>query len=92
MSLISLLKSVNKGFIKEVLEGAGLTLGTSAITLTGLNTAINVFKDSLNAIPLEILGLAKIAGFDYAFSIVLGAIIARQVQSASKLTIQKIAK
>lgn len=90
MSLSTLLKSVNKGFLKDVLTGAGFTLGTSAITLTALNTAINSFKSSLIGVPVEILGLAHIAGFDYGFSIILGAIVAKNIQDASKLTIKSI--
>ena len=92
MSLVSLLKSANKGWLKDVLTGAGLTLGTSAIALTALNTAISSFKSNLTGLPVELLGLAHIAGFDYAFSIILGAIVARNVQSAGKLSLQKIGK
>lgn len=92
MSLVSLIKSANKGWLKDVLTGAGLTLGTSAITLTALNTAISSFKSNLTGLPVELLGLAHVAGFDYAFSIVLGAIVARNIQSAGKLSLQKIGK
>lgn len=92
MSLVSLIKSANKGWLKDVLTGAGLTLGTSAITLTALNTAISSFKSNLTDLPVELLGLAHVAGFDYAFSIVLGAIVARNIQSAGKLSLQKIGK
>lgn len=92
MNLVSLIKSANKGWLKDVLTGAGLTLGTSAITLTALNTAISSFKSNLTGLPVELLGLAHVAGFDYAFSIVLGAIVARNIQSAGKLSLQKIGK
>lgn len=92
MSMISLLKSANKGWLKDVLVGAGLTLGTSAVTLTALNTAIDVFKDSLIGLPADIMGLAHIAGFDYGFSIILGAMVAKHVQAAGKLTLQKVNK
>lgn len=92
MSLIDLMKSANKGWLKDVLTGAGLTLGTSAITLTALNTAISTFKNQLGQVSADILGLAHIAGFDYAMSIILGAIVARQIQSAGKLSLQKIGK
>lgn len=92
MSLITLVKSVNKGWLKDVLTGAGLTLCTSAVTLTALDTAISTFKGQLGQVSQDILGLAHIAGFDYAMSIILGAIVARQVQSAGKLSLQKLAK
>lgn len=90
MNLISIIRSANSGLIKDILTGAGLTLGTSAIILTALNNAINVFKTNLLGVSADLLALAHLAGFDYAFSIVLGAIVARSVQNATKLTIQKI--
>ncbi len=73
-----------------MLTGAGLTLGTTAITLTAVNTAIDTFRSSFNYVSIELLGLAHLMGLDYAFSIVLGAIIARAVQNATKLSLQKI--
>lgn len=90
MSLSVLLKSLQKGFLKNVLTGAGLTIGTSAITLTAINTAINHFKGSIGGIPIEILGLAHIAGLDYGFSIVLGAIVAKSIQDSAKLSIKSV--
>lgn len=90
MNLISIIRSANSGLIKDILTGAGLTLGTSAVILTAINTAINTFKTNLLGVSADLLSLAHLAGFDYAFSIVLGAIVARSVQNATKLTIQKI--
>lgn len=90
MNLISILKSVQNGLLKRVLTGAGLTLGTSAVILTALNTAINQFRNSLGGVSHELLGLAGLAGLDYFFSIVLGAVVARQVQLASKITVQRL--
>lgn len=40
MSLISLFKGLQKGLLKDVLVGAGLTLGSSAVSLTALNVAV----------------------------------------------------
>lgn len=90
MGLVTLLKSVQKGFLKNVLTGAGLTLGTSGVILASLNTAISHFKNATNSLPVQILGLAHLAGFDYFFSIILGAMVAKQIQNAGKLTLQKI--
>lgn len=92
MSLVEVLKSVNKGWLKSVLTGAGLTLGTSAIVLTGLSTAIASFKSSLGGLSGDLLGLAHVSGFDYAFSIILGAIVAKAVQDAGKIGLKKIGK
>lgn len=90
MSLVKLIKSANKGFLKDVLLGAGLTLGTSAVTLTAINGAISHFKNSISGVSTDVLSLAHIAGFDYAFSIILGAIVAKSVQNAGKLTLSRI--
>lgn len=91
-SLSTILSSVQKGFLKNVLTGAGLTLATSGVVLTALNTAITQFKGSLGALPVTLIQLAGICGFDIAFSLVLGAIVARYVQNSSKLFLQKASK
>lgn len=90
MSLISLFKGLQKGWLKDVLTGAGLTLGTAAINLTALNTIITKFKSDLNGIPSDLLGLASLAGIDVAISITLGAIVTRHALSSTKLTLKKI--
>lgn len=84
-SLSTIFSSLQKGFLKNVLEGAGITLLTAGSILTALNTAINQFQSSLGDISTSLLGLAGICGFDIAFSIVLGAISARYVQNSAKL-------
>ena len=89
MSLISLFKGLQKGWLKDVLTGAGLTLGTSAVSLAALNIAINSFKENLAGVPADLLGLAHIMGIDVSMSIILGAIVARHSLQASKLTIKK---
>lgn len=88
--MISLFKGLQKGFLKDVLTGAGLTLGTAAINLTALNTVITKFKSDLNGIPSDLLGLASLAGIDIAISITLGAIVTRHALSSTKLTLKKI--
>lgn len=88
--MISLFKGLQKGLLKDVLTGAGLTLGTAAINLTALNTVITKFKSDLNGIPSDLLGLASLAGIDVAMSITLGAIVTRHALSSTKLTLKKI--
>lgn len=88
--MISLFKGLQKGWLKDVLTGAGLTLGTAAINLTALNTVITKFKFDLNGIPSDLLGLASLAGIDIAMSITLGAIVTRHALSSTKLTLKKI--
>lgn len=46
-SLSTLLSSSHKGFLKRVLEGAGLGLGTAGVSMLLLKSAISVLKISL---------------------------------------------
>ncbi len=91
-SLSTIFSSLQKGFLKNILTGAGLTLATSGIVLTALNTAINQFKNSLGDISLTVLQLAGVCGFHISFSLVLGAIVARYVQNTSQLFLKQAAK
>lgn len=90
MSLISLFKGLQKGWLRDVLTGAGLTLGTSAIALTALDTAVSKLKNDLNSISGSLLNLVALAGIDVAMSIILGAVVARHTLQAGKLTVQKL--
>lgn len=92
MGLATILKSVNKGFIKDALTGAGLGFGTSAVVLVALNAAILGFKNSIGGLSADLMGLAHIAGFDFLLSAVLGAYVARAVQNSGKLTLKKLGK
>lgn len=89
MSLASILKSVNKGFLKNVLEGAGLTLVSSGSLLVIFNQMLTTFKSNLNSVSADILALAHLAGFDVFFSLVLGAYVTRMVQNSGSLTLRK---
>ena len=88
-SLAALLKSVNKGWLKDILTGAGLTLGTAGVSMILINQVIDNFKNNVNGVPADVLALAHMAGFDYAISIVLGAIVARAAQGAANLSLRK---
>ena len=90
MSLISLFKGLQTGWLRDVLTGAGLTLGTSAIALTALDTAVSKLKNDLNSISGSLLNLMALAGIDVAMSIILGAVVARHTLQAGKLTVQKL--
>ena len=87
--LAGLLKNLNKGWLKDMLLGAGLTLGAAAGSMIFINQLINMFKSNANSIPADILSLAHIAGFDYAISIILGAIVASVAKNAGSLTLRK---
>lgn len=89
MSLISLFKGLQRGWLKDVLVGAGLTLGTSAVSMSALNIAVNRLKTDLNSVSNVLLSLMHLMGLDVAMSLVLGAIVARHTIQASKLTLMK---
>lgn len=88
-SFAGLLKSLNKGWLKDILVGAGLTLGTAGASMLIINQFITSFKDNINTIPVDVLSLAHMAGFDYGFSIILGAIVASAMKDATKLSLRK---
>lgn len=87
--LAGLLISSQKGFLKNLLVGAGLMLVTSAAMMAAFSVAVSNLKSSYGSISSNVLGIAHIAGIDVAISIILGAIVTRIGLSASKLSIQK---
>lgn len=89
MSLISLFKGLQKGWLKDVLTGAGLTLGTAAVSLTAFNTAVNHLKSNLNNVSSNILNLMALMGIDVAMSLILGAIVTRYTMKSSQLILKK---
>lgn len=89
MNLSTIFASLSKGFLKNVLQGAGLTLGTASISMIAFTTALNHFKDHVNSISAEILGLAGLAGLDVFFSLILGAIVTRMTMQNGKLFLKK---
>ena len=88
--LTGILKSVNKGFLKDLLTGAGLTRVTSGATLIIFGQMVNVFRGNINSVPSDILALAHIAGFDIFFSLVFGAYVTKFTMSAGNLSLRKV--
>ncbi|MBJ9909526.1 DUF2523 family protein [Acinetobacter bereziniae] len=88
-SLSTLLASVQKGFLKNVLTGAGVTLGTAGISLAILNTMLTQFKNSVGSLPVVLLQMAGVTGLHIYFSLVLGAIVAVHYKKASPLHLLK---
>lgn len=88
-SFSTLLASVQKGFLKNVLEGAGITLGTAGISLAVINTMISYFKNSYSSLPGVLLQMAGVTGLHIYFSLVLGAIVTKHFQQASPLHLLK---
>lgn len=84
-----LLKAVNKGWLRDVLTGAGLTLATSGASLVVFNKLLDQFKTSLNGVSGDVLSLAHIAGFDVFFSLVFGAYVTKFTLNAGNLKLRK---
>ncbi len=89
--LVSILNSLSKGTLKNVLTGAGLMLTTNIVVFSTFQTAVNVLKNSVNSISADVLGLAHLAGFDVAMSLILGALVTRMTMNSSKLILKKSA-
>uniref|UniRef100_A0AAU8B8H2 DUF2523 domain-containing protein n=1 Tax=Dulem virus 65 TaxID=3145776 RepID=A0AAU8B8H2_9VIRU len=85
----NLFTSFQRGFLRNMLEGAGLTLATAGISLTAFNTAVNHFKSSLAGVSASLLQLAGLAGFDVSFSIILGAIVSRYIKQNTQLFLKR---
>jgi hypothetical protein len=88
-SLSTLLASVQKGFLKNVLEGAGITLGVAGISLAIISIMIDHFKNSVNQLPLALLQMCGVTGLHIYFSLVLGAIVTVQYKAANPLRLLK---
>lgn len=83
-SLTTLLTSLQRGFLKNVLQGAGLTLFTSGVMLLFLNEGIDFFTSSLGQLPNTLVQLMGLSGFDIFFSLILGATLTRYTQLSTK--------
>ncbi|KAA8730779.1 DUF2523 domain-containing protein [Acinetobacter qingfengensis] len=88
-SLSTLLASAQKGFLKRILEGAGIGLGTAGVSMLLLKSAISVFQNTLNGIPVAVFQLIGLSGIDIFFSLILGAIVTKHQANLSKLFFTK---
>lgn len=88
-SIGDLFKVFQKGFIRNALEGAGIALATSGTTLIVLKQMIDHFKSNVNSMPSMVLQFAGISGLDIFFSLVLGAVVARNYADSAKLFLKK---
>lgn len=87
--LQKLFESQQQGFLKRVLAGAGLTLGTTAVTTTLIQSYISKIQSDLSSINGELLAILHISNIDYALSIVLSAILSRAVMNSAGVTLKK---
>lgn len=89
MSLTAILKSVNRGFLKDALGGAGIALATSGAILITINSMIDNLRDATTNMPPIALTFAHLAGIDVGLSIFCGALVAKYVHQSSNIVLQK---
>lgn len=89
INLSTIFASAQKGFLKNFLEGAGLALGASGITLLSLQQAITYFQQKAYGVPAALMGLLGLSGFDIFFALILGAIIAKHKAKVGNLVLRK---
>lgn len=89
-SLLSkVLESRESGLLKNILTGAGLTFGSTMIVTGSINTYIAKITNDLNSLPANMLSLMGLSSIDYAFSVVLSAVVARSAMNASGVFLKK---
>ena len=92
MSLSSILQSVQKGTLKNVLTGAVVALTTGAISYTAFQSAVSALKGQTNSIPADIIAILHLSGVDIFMSTILAAIATTLTLNASKLSLTKLSK
>lgn len=90
MSLTSLLQSVQKGTLKNILTGAGVALTTSSISYLAFQQAVSAVQQQSYGIPGDLIAILHLAGFDIFFSTILAAIVTRVSINAGNLALKKI--
>lgn len=90
MSLSTILQSIQKGTLKNILTGAGLALTTSSISYVAFQQAVNAVQQKAYGIPGDLIAILHLAGFDIFFSTVLAAIVTRLSLNAGNLALKKI--
>lgn len=86
--LVQIFTSLEKGFLKNALTGAGIMLTTTTIFLGAFTRALNAFETSTYSLSADLLGLAHLTGLDTAMSIILGATATRLTLSQQKLMLK----
>lgn len=89
INLSTIFASAQKGFLKNFLEGAGLALGVSGVTLLSLQQAISYFEEKAYGVSAALLGLLGLSGFDIFFALILGAIVAKHKAKVGGLVLKK---
>lgn len=89
-SLLSkILESREKGLLKSILTGAGLTFGSTLLVTTAIDAYIAKIKSDIYGLPTAILSLMGMSQMDYAFSVILSAVVSRAFMNSSGIFLKK---
>lgn len=90
-SLLSkVLESRENGLLKNILTGAGLTVASTAVMTTLVNSYIDKAKSDLNTLPQAMLQLMGLSNVDYALSVILSAVVSRVFMNSQGIFVKKI--
>lgn len=78
-----------KGSVKSALTGAGLGLGSAAISLTVIQNYIANVVALGNSMSADVLGLLALSGAHISLSGIIGTIVYRITVSSGKLTLMR---
>lgn len=87
--LAKVLESRESGLLKNILAGAGLTFGSTIAVTSVINAYISKIKSDINSIPADILALMSMSNMDYAFSVILSAVVARATMNSMGIFLKK---
>lgn len=76
--------------IRRMLTGAGLTLTSTAVSATILQSLIDDFREQLNNMPDLALALIDLSGTDIALSLMMSAILTRHALTSAQLYLTRI--
>lgn len=78
-----------QGSVRSALTGAGLGLGSAALSLTLIQNYINQLLQVGNSISADVLGLLALSGVHIALSGIIGSVVYRITASSAKLTLMR---
>lgn len=84
-----ILDSRESGFLRNILTGAGLTLGSTVVVTSTIKTYIAKIQTDVYSLPSDMLVLMSLSNMDYAFSVVLSAVVARATMNSMGLFLKR---
>ncbi|MHA3058991.1 DUF2523 family protein [Acinetobacter sp. ANC 4641] len=87
--LAAVLESLQSGFLKKVLTGAGLALASSTAYKLYFDNAISQFIATANTIPSTTASLLHKSGFDQGMLIIVTSILISLSLNSSKVFLKK---